>query len=115
MLYGNSSIWSDEWSDLPVSVSHILSLINLMLQQMRTTANDIIVDGGEWSLPAVNVTIPAQPPSVDDQSFNVTRFTYRYKNNQGLILLEGNWISSLPPPPPTPTSPPTWVQVNLAL
>ena len=45
---------------------------------MRTLASDVIVGGGEWSTPPVNVTLPAQPTEVTDNALNITSFTYRY-------------------------------------
>ena len=45
---------------------------------MRTVANDIIENGGEWSAPAIEVMVPSQPAIIDNESFNVTRYTYRF-------------------------------------
>ena len=46
---------------------------------MRAVADDVIENGGEWSIPAANFTLPAQPATVNDNDFNMTSFTYRYE------------------------------------
>ena len=52
----------------------------VVLFQMRTVANDIIKEGGagEWSMPALVVTIPPQPAPISEEGFSITSFMYRY-------------------------------------
>ena len=42
---------------------------------MRAVADDVIVDGGEWSVPAANLTLPAQATTEGDYSTEYTSKT----------------------------------------